>query len=225
MWTVHQFERKIYITNGTDIICMGKDRTHTLRTAEAEATRRNNGGDPTRIEHDNETILRLCRWGAKHIRKLFKIYKKKCAPYDERYAISSMCYVRAIQYFKPNQKNGFTIYYQKALWRIAYAHFIQRVTTSIDKPLKPLTTGATITDDMIKHSQRHTLGKEQPKIYDITPIPYNKLHARDASIVRDIIENDQTFEETSKTHGLTKQRVHQLYLRGIRMLREYYLAQ
>ena len=224
MWTIQDKNGKLYITDGTATICMGNNKQQTRRTAEIEAERRNNGGDPTRIIHDDNTIEKLCRWGAKHLKKLFRIHNKYTASYDERLMISNMSYVRASQYFKPNPENGFTTYYQRILWRLAHAYFIQKIPSHFIKPLKPITTGIKITDDMIKHTQRHTLGTRQPTILELPPIPYQILHPRDAQIVRDIIENDYTFEKVAETSGMSRQRAHQLYKRSIKRLKLYYLA-
>jgi hypothetical protein len=225
MWQTQEKLGKLYITDGTATICMGSNRNQTRRTAEIEINRRNDGGDPTKVVHDDKTILKLCHWGAKHLKRLFRIYNRHIANYDERFMISSMSYVRAIKYFKPNPDNGFTVYYQRTLWRIAHTYFIKETTTTVAKPLKPLKTGIKITDDMVKHTQRHTLGQSQPKIYQLTPIPYQILHARDAQIIKDIIENDHTFEKIAETNHMSRQRIHQIYKRGIQKLKNHYLAQ
>lgn len=201
-WRTDIKENKVFITNGVSIINIGRAAVRFYhRFAQQEADRRNHDPQVSNFMFDDTSVRKLLRLGLK---------LRNEHPVDERYDLVSLCLVRCINNFVPNQDSSFVTYYVSALYRclsvLSHKEKYKRVNRIVD-------------DRLLAKSAYHTFGKEHKAVDDHQSL-LNHLPARQRMMIKLRFYDDMTYDEIGHLYNVTKQRVEQIVKRSLNSIRE-----
>ncbi len=220
IWRIREETEYLWITNGLQNIKIGKkNKKYNKRIAEHETTRRNNNENVSDICFSSIDIKRIVKYFAKKINWWLKRKHDTSVKLFDLEDLGYFTFAKCNKSYKCDMSCLFTTYFGRAFFKNAYKCFAPTSREFQTKNKNIHFTNVKITQKLISSCAYTTLNLEAKKNNIDVEKLLSPLRKRNRDVIVGVIFEGKNFEQLGNELGVSKQRIHQIYIRSLEFLR------